>query len=180
MADDLTDFFRNPRSPRQRQYEALRAHLLEDLPLKKAATQYGFSPHTLQTLMHNLRAGRLDFFPKIPTGPRQRRIIPHVQDMICQLRQANFSVAQIAAQLQVEGIPLGPSTVERVLKDAGFGKLHRRSAAERGRTNKNALLPEPSMDLDWEHLKPFHAPCQVAGLFFFLPYIIDSGIMSMM
>lgn len=178
MADDLIDFFRNPQSPRQRQYEALRAHLLDDLPLLKAATQYGFSPHTLQTLLHNFRAGQLDFFPKIPTGPRQRRVIPHVQDKICQMRQANFSVAQIAEHLEVEGVPLGQSTVERVLKDAGFGKLHRRSALQRGLTNKNTLLPELSQDLDWEHLKPFHAPCQIAGLFFFLPYIIDSGIMS--
>jgi hypothetical protein len=122
--------------------------------------------------------GKIDFFPNRPTGPRQRRVTSHVQEMICQMRQRHLSVAQIAEQLRDEGLVLGQSTVERVLKDAGFAKLHRRSADQRGRTDKNALLPKISRNLDLEKLKPFHASCQVAGIFFFLPYIIDSGILD--
>jgi len=35
-----------------------------------------------------------------------------------------------------------------------------------------------SANLDFENLKPFTTECQIAGLFFFVPYIIESGILS--
>ncbi len=178
MSDDLKAFFLNPKSPKQRQYEALRAHVIDAVAVKKAASQYGFSEKSLQALLHDFRVGKLDFFPSRTTGPRQRRVTPHVQDTICQMRQRDLSVAQIAEQLAGEGIELGQSTVERVLKDAGFAKLRRRSADQRGLTIKNTLTPEISQDLDVDRLKPFQASCQVAGIFFFLPYIIESGILD--
>jgi len=178
MPDDLKAFFLAPQTPKQRQYEALRAHVIDDVTLKTAARLYGFTPDTLQALLHDLRAGKLDFFPRRSTGPRQRRVTPHVQDEICRLRQRDLAVAQIAEHLAGEGITLGQSTVERVLKDAGFAKLHRRSADQRGLTIQNTLLPEPSQDLDLDQLKPFHAPCQVAGIFLFLPYLIESGVLD--
>jgi hypothetical protein len=178
MSDDLKAFFLNPQSPKQRQYEALRAHVIDAVTVKNAARLYGFAPDTLQALLHDFRVGKLDFFPTRTTGPRQRRVTPHVQDTIRRMRQRELSVAQIAEQLAGEGIALGQSTVERVLKDAGFGKLRRRGANQRGLTTKNTLTPEPSQDLDLAQLKPFHAPCQVAGIFLFLPYIIESGILD--
>lgn len=68
--------------------------------------------------------------------------------------------------------------MERIAKEAGFGKLPRRRAVERGLSKKNSTLPPPSRNIDFDELEPFHADCQVAGLFFFLPYIIESGIME--
>lgn len=39
-------------------------------------------------------------------------------------------------------------------------------------------LAAPAQNLDIERLKPFRAECQVAGIFFFLPYIIESGLLD--
>jgi len=38
----------------------------------------------------------------------------------------------------------------------------------------------PSQNLDFDELEPFYADCQVAGIFFFLPYIIESPIMDVL
>jgi transposase len=179
MQDDLKSFFLDPKTPRQRQYEALRAYVLEQEPAKQAARRFGFTETSLYALAHDLRTGRLDLFPTPAVGPRDRRATPYIRDLICQLRKNNLSVADVAQRLADENIArLSHSTVERILKDAGFGKLARRTAARRGRTSKNTILSRPARNLDLDVLEPFVADCQVAGLFVFFPYLIESGIIE--
>jgi hypothetical protein len=40
-------------------------------------------------------------------------------------------------------------------------------------SKNHTLLPETAQDLVLEQLEPFHQACQVAGLFVFMPYIIE-------
>lgn len=95
------------------------------------------------------------------------------------MRKDDLSVANIAERLGQGNIArLSHSTVERVLKDAGFGKLARRVAAKRGMSMNNTLLSQPSQDLEFDDLEPFNVECQIAGLFAFLPYLIESGIID--
>jgi len=179
MREDLKAFFLEPKTAKQRQYEALRAYVIEEAPALEAARRFGFTDASLYALAHDLRTGKLDLFPKPATGPRDRRATPYVRQVICRMRRNEMSVADIVERLRKEKIAeLGPSTVERILKDAGFGKLSRRTKAERGVGKKNNVLPEPSRKLDLGGLEPFRAECQVAGLFVFLPYIIESGILD--
>jgi len=178
MHDDLKAFFLDPQSPKQRQYEALRVYVLEERPAAEVAQQFGFTEQSLYSLAHDLRTGQLQLFPPRPTGPKDRRVTPYVRDKICEWRKAQLSVQDIVEHLQQEGVELSPSTVERVLKDFGFGKLARRTTAQRGRTKTNALLAQPAHNLDVLHLEPFQEECQVAGLFAFLPYIVESGILE--
>lgn len=178
MRDDLKSFFLAPQTPKQRQYEALRAYVVEETPAQEAAQRFGFTEKSLYALAHDLRSGRLDLFPKPFTGPKDRRITPYVRQRVCEWRKQNLSVADIVERLGREDIVSSPSTVERILKDAGFSKLQRRRAAQRGLSKKNTTLPPPAHNLDFADLEPFHAECQVAGLFLFLPYIIESGILE--
>ncbi len=180
MRDDLKAFFLNPKTPRQRQYEALRAYVLEQAPAKKTASHFGFTEKSLYALAHDLRTGNLDLFPKPVIGPKDRRITPYVRDVICAMRNDDLSVADIAERLGEQNIArLSHSTVERILKDAGFGKLARRAAAKRGVSKKNTILSQPSQNLDFDGLDPFDVECQIAGLFAFLPYLIESEIMDL-
>jgi transposase len=178
MRDDLKSFFLAPQTPKHRQYEALRAYVLEDTPAAEVAQRFGFSENSLYALAHDLRAGTLDFFPQRSTGPKDRRVTPYVRDRIGELRKIRLSASDIVEQLRQENIELSASTVERILKDFGFGKLSRRTNAQRGRTTKNTMMPQPAHNLDFDDLEPFREDCQVAGLFVFLPYIIESGILD--
>ena len=50
MKDELPAFFSSPRSPRRRQYEALRAYAMEGLSAKQAASRFDFTEKTLRNL----------------------------------------------------------------------------------------------------------------------------------
>lgn len=178
MPDDLKSFFLDPQTAKHRQYEALRAYVLEGVPAAEAAQQFGFTENSLYALAHDLRQGKLDFFPQPVTGPKDRRVTPYVRDRICEWRKNQMSVDDIVENLRRENVELSPSTVERVLKDWGFAKLARRTATQRGRTKANALLAQSAHNLDCGALQPFKEECQVAGLFVFLPYLIESGILE--
>ncbi|MEW5705163.1 MAG: transposase [Pseudomonadota bacterium] len=178
MREDLKPFFLDPKTPKQRQYEALRAYVLDGTPARDAAAAFGFSEKTLFAMAHDLRTGGLVLFPQAAAGPKQRRVPPHLRETIRSLRREGLSVADIHARLLVEGAAPSLSTVERVLRDAGFGRLPRRTEAARGLSAKNTLLPQPAANLDFDALKPFAAECQVAGVFFFIPYLLESGLIE--
>ena len=42
------------------------------------------------------------------------------------------------------------------------------------------MLAQSAQNLDFDKLKPFRAECQVAGVFLFLPYLIESGIVDVL
>lgn len=180
MTDHLKTYFLKPQNSKHKQYEALRSYALEGLSAKESGDLFGFSENTIYTLANQLKSGKLDFFPKLPKGPKGRRVHQNIQDIIIELRQQELSTADIVAKLKEQNVPLGESTVERILKDAGFTKLKRRTRFQRGVTKKNALLSMPSQNLDFEDLQPFQGQCQIAGIFFFLPYIIESGIVDVL
>ena len=70
---ELTDprqFFAEPATPRQRQYEALRAYFVERLASAEAARRFGYSPGAFRVLCHTFRRGELpDFFTTAHPGP---------------------------------------------------------------------------------------------------------------
>ena len=50
MREDLKAFFFDPKTPKQRQYEALRAYVLEEVTAKDAAICFGFTESTLYSI----------------------------------------------------------------------------------------------------------------------------------
>ena len=178
MRDDIKAFFLTPRTPKQRQYEALRAYVVEGVSAQEAAERFGFTQKSLYDLAHSLRTGELDFFPRRTRGPKDRRVTPYLRESICQLRKENLSAKDIVERLVTQEIQLSQSTVERILKEAGFARLLRRTRLERGLSRERMSLAAPAQNLDIDTLKPFRAECQVAGIFFFLPYIIESGLLE--
>lgn len=61
---DLKGFFNHPASARQRQYEALRAVVVDQLAVEQAAQRFGYSVATLYSLLRDLRAGTLNCSPR--------------------------------------------------------------------------------------------------------------------
>ena len=175
---DLKKFFSEP-TGRQKQYEALRAIFLEGMTYEKAAEKFGYKVNTLYTLAGNAKSGKFNLFPEMPLGPGKRRTPGDVQEKIIKYRKKDFfSTTDIQEKLRDQGINLSDRTIERILKDAGFEKLKRRTNKERGVTSKNKIIPEISGNLDFSKLKPFRVDCPIAGIFLFLPYIIESGILD--
>src|SRR5215831_8181976 len=125
-------FFEEPATPRQRQYEALRAYFLEEMPSEEAARSFGYSPGAFRVLCHAFRYGQLpDFFTTGRTGPREQPRKSRAHEQIVALRKRNYSVYEISQALKEQGTPLSATAVREVLAAEGFAPLPRRLDEER-------------------------------------------------
>src|SRR6202165_1591508 len=173
---DCQRFFEQPTTARQRQYEALRAYFLEEVPSAEAARSFGYAPGAFRVLCHAFRHGQLpDFFA---TGHAVRREQPRksrAHEQIVALRKRNYSVYEISQALKEQGTPLSATAVREVLADEGFAPLPRRLDEERpGRVGPNAQAVTDVRDFV---LAPREFTTRVGGLFLFVPDLVrlDSG-----
>jgi transposase len=175
---DLLNFFVNPTSTRQKQYEVVRAIIIDNLPIKDVASKFGYKVNTIYALLRDAKSGKIELFPQIKMGPKERRIPLEIQEIIIALRKENLSTTDIHNKLKEKKINVSIRTIERVLKDKGFKKLKRRTYKELGITLKGKTIPNYASNIDFEDLSPFKIDCPVIGVFFFIPYIIESGIID--
>ncbi len=175
---DLYSFFENPVTPRQKQYEAIRAIAFEKQPIESVAEKFGYQVSTVYSFLRDAKAGKLEIFPTVQKGPKQKQTPDAIQEKIKKHRRKGLSSTDIKNKIENEGFPISVSTVERILKIAGFDKLKRRTFKELGRTLKNKVIPERSEHLDFSDLEPFKVDCPSVGVFFFLPYLLESGVID--
>src|SRR2546426_7326007 len=125
-------FFLDPRLPKHRQYEALRAYLLEGRPAKEVARAFGYSLNSFHVLCHHFRRETQPAFFLSPRhGPQTQPKKSAARDLIVQLRKQNHSVYEISQALKERRCPLSPTGVREVLKAEGFAALPRRLDEER-------------------------------------------------
>src|SRR5687767_7601323 len=90
-------FFRQPRHPRQRQYEALRAYFVEGKTAKEVARLFGYSPGSFHVLSHHFRRDSdPQFFVSPRRGPQAQPKKSAARQLIIQLRKQNYSVYEIS------------------------------------------------------------------------------------
>ncbi len=166
----------NPKESAQKRYEALRAYFLESLSQKEAAKRAGYSISTFQSLVSNFQNGKVEFFVKPHYGPNKRQTSDFIQERVVSLRESNYSVYEIKDILANEGFNTSIQTINRIIKDEGFAKLPRRTKEELGLTKKNTLLPQISTAIDLDQLNSYSFECQVGGIYYFIPYILQTGL----
>jgi len=129
------DFFTKPALQVQRQYEALRAHYVDGVPLKKAAAKYGLSFSYLRKMITSLggelKSGGCPFFQQIKPGPKKRFTPAKVKELILELRMQNLSIIDIHTAIQGAGHKLSLDTINSILAEEGLPRLSRRTRAER-------------------------------------------------
>lgn len=164
-------FFLEPGTPRQRQYEALRAYFVEGRPAHEVAGAFGYSPASLHVLCHHFRRDPAPVFFVAPRrGPRAQPKKAAARDLIIRLRKQNYSVYEISATLQERQCPLSPTAVREVLKAEGFAPLPRRLDAERPGYPRPTI--EPVADVRAFSLAPRTFKTRCGGLFLFVPELV--------
>jgi len=170
------EYFQNPKEPAQKRYEALRAYFLESLTQKEAAKRAGYSISTFQSLVSNFQNGKVEFFLKPQYGPNRRQASDFIHERIVSLRKSGHSVYEIKDVLSKEEFSTSIQTINRIIKDEGFAKLPRRTGEELGITKKNMLLPPISTAIDLDQIEGYRFECQVGGIYYFIPYILQTGL----
>lgn len=163
---DLAQVFLAPGNPAHRQYEALRAYFVDQVPGPEVAQQFGYTLGSFHQLVHQFRQD-----PQQTFFVERRRssvaAVDSVRQRIIQLRKRNLSIYDISEALKKEGIKRTPVAVADVLRKENFAKLPRRRDDERPpRTGPTAADRSDARALD---LSPRSFRTKFGGLYLFLP-----------
>ena len=129
-------FFLAPQFPLQRQYEALRAFLVDEDPSGDVARRFGYSPATFRVLCHQFRHDpekRASFFRLPQRGPQSTPARDPVRDLVIAMRKRNLSVYDIQRELAAADHTISINTLTVLLREEGFSRLPRRADDERPR-----------------------------------------------
>lgn len=164
-------FFLEPRSAKQRQYEAFRAFFVEDRKSAEVARAFGYTPGSFQVMCHGFRREPVpEFFVEPRPGPRSQPKKSAARNTIIELRKRNYSVYEISEQLKARHIGLSPTAVREVLKAEGFAPLPRRLDAER--PDRIGPTVESVADVRQLSLAPRRFETVCGGLFLFVPGLV--------
>ncbi len=163
------EFFAEPGTADQRRYEALRAYLLEGATAAEAASRFGYTAASVQSMARDFRAGRRDFFTDTKPGPKSAPAKDAARGRIIELRRTGRSAHEIAQILAAEGTKLNRTGVAEVLAEEGFPRLWPRPHAERGLPRREAQPRTSVVDFaQW----PGHIDTQFAGLLLTIPDLV--------
>ena len=134
---NLASVFLTPKGSVHRQYEALRARYVEELPLAEVAERFEYSYGTVRNLCAEFqgnpeqpfflsaRQRRKTVEPKAPEPAMQASALARQerdQRIVALRKQENLSITEIAAKLSQQGVSASGATVMRVLRVAGIGR----------------------------------------------------------
>jgi hypothetical protein len=181
MADNSRDRltlarrFLEPSNSTHRQYEALRAFFVDEVPSAEAAARFGYTPASFRVLVHQFRnhPGRDFFLPTAREGRppgKQKRL----RERVVALRKQNLSVHDISHSLSRDGEPLSPAAVAAILKEEGFAKLPRRLDDER--PDQPRPVVADVADVRRLDLTPRGFRTKFGGLFLFLPSLASADL----
>jgi len=164
-------FFLEPKQPKQRQYEALRAFYVDGRPSQEVARAFGYSTGAFRVLCHAfIRNPDPVFFTVARRGPRSQPKKSAARALILALRKQNHSVYEISQTLKDKKLPLSPTGVREVLKAEGFAPLPRRLDEERPQQPRATI--EAVADVRSFSLTPRKFFTRCGGLFLFLPDLV--------
>ena len=104
-------FLLQPKSPKQRQYEALRAFFIERQRSKDVAPRFGYSVSAFHVLCHHFRRDAVAAFLSPETWLHSQPKKSVARELIISLRKRNYSVYEISRHLKESGRPLSPTAV---------------------------------------------------------------------
>ncbi|MFH1777240.1 MAG: hypothetical protein ABH952_06770 [Candidatus Omnitrophota bacterium] len=170
-------FFLEPQNPKQRQYEALRAYLVENIPAKIIAGEFGYSTGAFHALCHQFRNDpERNFFVSTKRGPKYGIKRDRSKERIIELRKQNYSVKDIQLLLMEEGLKLSTVWIWNILDEEGFSKLPRRKDEER------PSFPRPERasyaDVRQLCLAPRVIQSRIGGVFLLMKILTDMQVAS--
>jgi transposase len=174
---ELARLFQQPQSPAQRHYEICHAYFHESTSADELAQRFRLHVGTVRAIVrdfaHNpdLNAFFRASQPGRKTSPKREAI----HDRACALRRQGLALEDIRITLDQEGHTVSDSYLFRVLQQEGLATTrHRRPLRPPGeRANDGSVVPAIADVRALSLADGRQLPTQVAGLFLFLPQLLD-------
>jgi len=122
--------FTEPSEPKQRRYEALRAYFVEELSAQEVGERFDYTRATVETLVRDFRAGRLELFASSRPGPRTQPKKDRARTLVLALRREGRSLREIERALAAEGVPLSKTAIWELASEEGLGRLESEAETE--------------------------------------------------
>jgi transposase len=177
-SQELERLFQHPESTAQRHYDICRAYFLEHRPAPELAERFHLHGGSIRAIVrdfaHHPDLGR--FFGAAPTPDKPSPKREAIRERACALRRQGRTLAEIRTQLQAEGHPVSEAYFFRLLQDEGLapkGQRCRPAPQPGDRAHDGSLVPAVA---DVQHVALRNGrqfTTKVAGLFLFLPQLLD-------
>lgn len=169
--------FLGPVEPNQRRYEALRCYFVEGAAADDVAKRFGYTRASVETLVRDYRAGRLELFASSRPGPRSEPKKDSARKLTLALRREGRSLAEITRALKAAGTPLGRTAIWEVVGEEGLGRL----PVEAPAPASEALLAPKAQRLragDWPQEGTLAS--EHAGLFLLMPELLELDVPALL
>lgn len=173
------NFFLQPLSIAQKQYEALRMYFVEKKPALEVAVKYGYAYRGFTTIVSEFRKKLTSeksnglFFLEKQKGRKITPIVDQAKEIIIGLRKKNYSVEDIKVILDSKKLGISEKTIYNTIAQDGFSKLPRRSRIIKQQKEIPQIQAEKSISLSFDS-EDFKSSS--AGILCLLPYIKNYGI----
>lgn len=173
------DYFLNPSSVAQKQYEALRMFFVEKKKGEEVAKIFGYSYRAFTSIVSDfrkkIREGTQEdiFFQKRQKGRKENTDKDLIKSIVFDLRKKFYSVEDIKIALDGKGYGISEKNIYLMLRKEGFGRLPRRTKEEKQKLEVTQIQAEKSEGLSFKE-ESFKSAS--AGTLCFLPYIHKHGI----
>jgi len=169
--------FTAPDEPNQRRYEALRAYFVQGDSAEAVAERFGYTRATVETLVRDFRAGRLELFASSRPGPRAQPKKDRARTLALALRREGRSLREIERALSAEGVPLSKTAIWELASEEGLGRLEREAETEPEPLALTAPKARRLTDKDWAAAQRISS--EHAGLFLLVPELVELDIRAL-
>jgi len=172
------DFFLNPQSIPQKQYEALRAYYVDGRSAKDVANEFGYKYRGFTSIVLDFNkklnnSSENVFFKTVQKGRKPNNETSNIKDIIVKLRKQYLSLEEIKVTLDALGHSVSEKAIYNILKSEGFARLPRRqkSIKQQSHPNKIKAIKTEMCDFEDESLKTVSG-----GTLCLLPILKKAGI----
>ncbi|MGZ3336774.1 MAG: hypothetical protein ACXVBV_15710 [Isosphaeraceae bacterium] len=174
---ELARLFQEPDSPAHRRYEICRAYFCESVPADEIAKRFHLHACSIRAIVRDFaRAPDVNaLFASARSGPKTSPKRDAIHERVCELRGQGATLSDIRAALGHEGFDVSESYLFRLLHRAGLTgtRQHRPTPLPGVYANDGSLVPDiaDARGLVLDDGRQFST--KVAGLFLFLPLLLD-------
>jgi hypothetical protein len=176
-SQELAHLFQQPDLPAHRHYEICRAYFYESAPADEIARRFHLHSDSVRAVVRNFaRAPDVNsLFVAAKPGPKASPKRDAIHERACALRRQGATLADIRAALKRDGFDVSESYLFRLIRRAGVDATRqRRLTPQPGEYARDgSVVPDIAdvRELSLQDGRQF--PTKVAGLFLFLPLLLD-------
>lgn len=178
----IENYFLQPKTVVQKQYEALRMFFVEKIPGQNVAKHFGYTYRGFTTIVSNFRKEiqKVDnsddlFFMIKKKGRKRKEQVSDSKDLVVSLRKKYYSIEDIKTTLDSKGYDISEKTIYNILKEDGFTRLPRRTKLLKENIEPPGIKAETSMSIDFSNEK---FKSSGAGILCLMPYLKKYGVID--